>query len=111
MSENTKSRTEESFSAAGGPLLTAEYKADLFLTWTEITGGAPLLALFEKWPAGQPTPFDSALRGRKSDLHRIDSSISEIQLGRFSTSRGLGPSAAPTMPSRSMRSIRCAARP
>ena len=28
----------------------------------EITGGAPLLALFEKWPAAQPTPFDFALR-------------------------------------------------
>jgi hypothetical protein len=41
----------------------------------------------------------------------IDSSISEIQSGRFSTSRGLGPSAAPTMPSRSMRSMRWAARP
>ena len=29
----------------------------------------------------------------------MDSSISEIQSGRFNTSRGLGPSAAPTIPS------------
>src|ERR1019366_10628734 len=27
-------------------------------------------SLFEKWPAEPPTPFDSALRGRRSDLHR-----------------------------------------
>jgi hypothetical protein len=27
----------------------------------EITGGAPFLALFEKWPAGQPAVWDSAL--------------------------------------------------
>src|SRR5260221_9065098 len=37
---------------------------------------------------------------------RIDSSTSEIHSGRLSTSSGLGPSAAPTMPSRSIRSIR-----
>jgi hypothetical protein len=43
--------------------------------------------------------------------YRRDSSTSESQLGRFNTSRGLGPSAAPTMPSRSIRSMRCAARP
>lgn len=43
--------------------------------------------------------------------YRIVCSISEIQLGRFSTSRGFGPSAAPTIPSCSIRSIRCAARP
>jgi hypothetical protein len=47
--------------------------------------------------------------GRES--YRMVSSISEIQLGRFSTSRGLGPSAAPTIPSCSIRSMRCAARP
>ncbi len=43
--------------------------------------------------------------------YRIDSSTSEIQSGLFNTSRGLGPSAAPTMPSRSMRSIKWAALP
>src|SRR6266852_5405284 len=26
-------------------------------------------SLFEKWPAEPPTPFDSALRGRRSNLH------------------------------------------
>jgi hypothetical protein len=34
---------------------------------TEITGGAPLLALFEKWPAGQPileSPRSHAAGGR-----------------------------------------------
>ena len=41
----------------------------------------------------------------------IDSSTSVIQLGRFKTSRGLGPSAAPTIPSRSIKSIKWAARP
>src|SRR5208282_2894996 len=136
--------------------LTGRNNAVCLLTLTEITGGAPLLALFEKWPAEPPTPFHSTLRGRRSELHfdgarvvtglcpvqagqspasthalalkwrkprclkrpdsdrltyRIDSSISEIQSGRLSTSRGLGPSAAPTMPSRSMRSMRWAARP
>jgi hypothetical protein len=35
-----------------------------FLKLTAITGGAPLPALFEKWPAEPPTPFDSALRGK-----------------------------------------------
>src|ERR1019366_9906392 len=35
----------------------------------EEKGGAPLLAVFEKWPAEQTTPFDSAVRGRRSDLH------------------------------------------
>ena len=44
-------------------------------------------------------------------FQRMDSSTSEIHSGRFSTSRGLGPSAAPTMPSRSIRSIKWAARP
>ena len=44
-------------------------------------------------------------------FYRVVSSISEIQSGRFKTSRGLGPSAAPTMPSCSIRSMRCAARP
>jgi hypothetical protein len=43
--------------------------------------------------------------------HRSDSSTSDSQSGRLSTSRGLGPSAAPTMPSRSIRSMRWAARP
>src|ERR1700728_4607481 len=43
--------------------------------------------------------------------YRVVSSISEIQSGRFNTSRGLGPSAAPTIPSCSIRSIRWAARP
>ena len=43
--------------------------------------------------------------------HRSASSTSLSQSGRFNTSRGLGPSAAPTMPSRSIKSIRWAARP
>ncbi len=43
--------------------------------------------------------------------YRIVCSISEIQSGRFKTSRGFGPSAAPTIPSCSIRSIKCAARP
>jgi hypothetical protein len=44
-------------------------------------------------------------------FYRRDCSTSVIQSGRFRTSRGLGPSAAPTIPSFSMRSMRCAARP
>src|SRR5438270_7617059 len=32
-------------------------------------GGAPLLALFEQWPAGQPAVWDSALYDRGSYLH------------------------------------------
>ena len=56
-------------------------------------------------PRGRPLFFN------RFPIYRIDSSTSEIQSGRFSTSRGLGPSAAPTMPSRSIRSMRCAARP
>ena len=44
-------------------------------------------------------------------LYRKASSTSVSQSGRFSTSRGFGPSAAPTMPSCSMRSMRWAARP
>jgi len=32
-----------------------------------MTGGAPLLVLFEKWPAEPPTPFESALRGHRWD--------------------------------------------
>src|SRR5882672_1056827 len=44
-------------------------------------------------------------------LYLSDCSTSVIQSGRFRTSRGLGPSAAPTMPSFSIRSIKCAARP
>ena len=44
-------------------------------------------------------------------IYRSASSTSLSQSGRLSTSRGLGPSAAPTMPSFSMRSMRCAARP
>ena len=51
------------------------------------------------WPA-LPKP------GEDGQRYRMDSSTSEIQFGRFRTSRGLGPSAAPTMPSRSIRSIR-----
>ena len=58
---------------------------------------------FAKLP---PMPLQDDTR-----IYRIDSSTSEIQSGRFRTSRGLGPSAAPTMPSRSIRSIRWAARP
>jgi hypothetical protein len=50
--------TQASF--GGWATLTGKYKRVCLLTWTEITGGAPLLALFEKWPAEPPTPFDSA---------------------------------------------------
>ena len=32
-------------------------------------GGATSRAFFEKWPAEQTTLFDSAARGRRSDLH------------------------------------------
>jgi hypothetical protein len=41
---------------AGGPLKRGSITLVCLLTLTEITGGAPLLALFEKWPAGQPAP-------------------------------------------------------
>jgi hypothetical protein len=41
----------------------------------------------------------------------IDSSYSFIQLLPFNTSRGRVPSGGPTMPSFSMMSIKCAARP
>ena len=41
----------------------------------------------------------------------IDSSYSFIQLLPFNTSRGRVPSGGPTMPSFSITSIRCAARP
>ena len=41
----------------------------------------------------------------------IDSSYSFIQLFPFNTSRGRVPSGGPTIPSFSMMSIRCAARP
>src|SRR5450755_4423977 len=34
-----------------------------------ITGGAPLLAIFEKWPAELLAPFAFSLRGPGSDLH------------------------------------------
>ena len=47
----------------GGPHQRGSISAGLFLTVTENNwgaGGAPLLALFEKWPAEQLTPFDSA---------------------------------------------------
>jgi hypothetical protein len=55
---------------AGGPLKRRSIRRVCLLTLTEMTGGAPLLALFEKWPAEPPTPFDSASRGRRSHLHR-----------------------------------------
>ena len=42
---------------AGGPLLVAKYNAVCLLALTEIAGGAPLLALFEKWPVQPPTPL------------------------------------------------------
>jgi hypothetical protein len=60
-------------SRAGGPLqrgkynggratLTRKYNAGLSLkTVHEITGGAPLLALFEKGPAEQPTTFSGGI--------------------------------------------------
>ena len=44
-------------------------------------------------------------------FYRIDDSISVIQSGLLRISRGLEPSAGPTSPSRSIMSIRCAARP
>lgn len=56
---------------------------------------------------------ESMAQGRNcnQECYLSDSSTSESQSGRFNTSRGLGPSAAPTIPSLSIRSIRCAARP
>ena len=45
------------------------------------------------------------------DRHFIDSSNSRIQFFDFRTSRGLDPSAGPTIPSFSIMSIRRAARP
>jgi hypothetical protein len=45
----------------GWATLAGKYNPGLsFGRCTEITGGAPLLALFEKWPAEPPTPSDSA---------------------------------------------------
>jgi hypothetical protein len=55
----------------GWATLTGKYNAGLSLNVDRITGGAPLLALFEKWPAEPSPPFDSVLRGRRSDLHPI----------------------------------------
>jgi len=54
---------------AGGPLYRESITRVSLVTLNETTGGAPLLAPFEKWPAKQPTPFDSVLRDRSSDLH------------------------------------------
>ena|SRR5271165_6777034 len=50
----------------GWATLTGKYDAGLFLVWTETTGGAPLLALFEKWPAEPPTP------PRTQVINRVD---------------------------------------
>src|SRR6266536_3341473 len=44
----------------GWATLAGKYSAGCPLTSTETSGGAPLLALFENWPAEPPTPFDSA---------------------------------------------------
>src|SRR5208283_368158 len=41
---------------AGGPLPPAGHKPQLLFVSRERNGGAPLLALFEKWAAAQPTP-------------------------------------------------------
>jgi hypothetical protein len=41
---------------AGGPLQRGSITRVCLLTLAETTGGAPLLAVFEKWPAAQPTP-------------------------------------------------------
>jgi hypothetical protein len=38
------------------PISTSEYSGWFPDVGTEEKGGAPLLALFEKWPAGQPAP-------------------------------------------------------
>jgi hypothetical protein len=65
---NAASAAEVTLSG-GWAILTGKYNAGLSFNIDRITGGAPLLALFEKWPAEQPTPFDSSLRGRRSDLH------------------------------------------
>jgi len=50
-------------STAGGPRQLREYNGFAFEPASEITGGAPLLTLFEKGPAEPPTPFDLKLRG------------------------------------------------
>jgi len=34
-----------------------------------MTGGAPLLTLFEKWPAGEPAAWDSALSSPLNGAH------------------------------------------
>src|SRR6185369_1547076 len=52
-----------------------------------------------------------AFSAASTNFYRNESSTSSSQSGRFSTSRGFGPSAGPTIPSRSIRSMRCAARP
>jgi hypothetical protein len=54
---------------AGGPLQRQRTTRVWFSTLPDITGGAPLLALFEKGPAAPPTSFDSALHSRRSDFH------------------------------------------
>src|SRR4029077_17603209 len=41
----------------GGPHHRGSITPIVFLTSTEITGGAPLLALFEKWPPEQASPL------------------------------------------------------
>jgi len=40
------------------------------LELTKVTGGAALPALFEKWPAEPPTPFDSPFKARVRILHQ-----------------------------------------
>jgi len=47
--------------SAGGPLLNAKYTSGLFKHPIENDLGCATSRV-EKWPAGQPTPFDLALR-------------------------------------------------
>ena len=54
-----------------GHISAGKYNAVSSTVGRETKGGAPLLALFEKWPIRQPTPRVFDLR-RSSDLHRCD---------------------------------------
>jgi len=59
-------------------------------------GGAPLLALFEKWPAGQPTPRAVALlRGRRSDFHFEDRPVVDSYRAGFAEKVGAEATPAP----------------
>jgi hypothetical protein len=62
-------------SIGGWGTLRGKYNGVCLSTLTEATEGAPLLALFEKWPAELPTPFDSDSRARP----RLDMGTTLVQ--------------------------------